>query len=70
MGEQTEDILAGDESREFGAKPPDPFESVTDTAPWVPASFDGECSSCDGAIWVGEEIRADGFGGWEGKCCG
>lgn len=49
--------------------PADPFESAEERAPWVRASFDGECSGCDGAIWVGEDIRADGSGGWEGRCC-
>lgn len=48
----------------------DPFESVTEPkGPWVRASFDSECSGCDGALWVGEDIRADGSGGWEGRCC-
>lgn len=111
MGEQTEDILAGDETRQFGRAPADvdgtearcittellvsqcgcrahrgarpapaqstdPFESATDSrpvdgpGPWFPARFDSECSGCDGALWVGEDIRADGSGGWEGRCCG
>lgn len=58
----------------------DPFESAADLesvqypgsgpGPWFPAQFDGECSSCDGALWAGEDIRADGSGGWEGRCCG
>lgn len=56
----------------------DPFESVASPAPdfgyrpgpWFPAQFDGECSGCDGALWAGEDIRADGSGGWEGRCCG
>lgn len=59
------------------ASPPagtDPFESATDEAGsgkgrWFRANFDSECSGCDGAIWEGEDIRADGFGGWEGRCC-
>lgn len=33
--------------------------------PWFPASRDGECDTCDGAIFAGDEIRADGSGGWE-----
>lgn len=64
-----------------GSPPPapastDPFESAAGPSPrsgpgpWVPAQFDGECSGCDGALWVGEDIRADGHGGWEGRCCG
>lgn len=59
------------------ASPPagtDPFESATDEAGsgkgrWFRANFDSECSGCDGAIGEGEDIRADGFGGWEGRCC-
>jgi hypothetical protein len=49
--------------------PRDPFEEAEEVAPWVPAQFDSECSGCDGALWVGDMIRADGSGGWEGKCC-
>ena len=39
--------------------------------PWFYASYDGECSGCDGAFYEGELIRADGEGGWEAQeCCG
>jgi hypothetical protein len=37
--------------------------------PWITARFDSECSGCDGALWEGDDIRADGSGGWEGRCC-
>jgi hypothetical protein len=31
----------------------------------IVASYDGECASCDGAIYAGQhEIRSDGQGGW------
>lgn len=33
--------------------------------PWFPATYDSECDACDGAVYVGDEIRADGSGGWE-----
>lgn len=47
----------------------DPFAVAVEKGPWFPARFDSECSGCDGAIWEGEDIRADGSGGWEGRCC-
>jgi len=38
--------------------------------PWFTASFDsGRCSGCGDEILVGDTIRADGQGGWEGWCC-
>ena len=43
----------------------------TDKGPWVVAVFDGACSGCGEDIGAGsDEIRADGYGGWEGRCCG
>ena len=55
---------------EAPATSPDPFESPTQTeslikGPWIPASHDSECDTCDGGIFAGDEIRADGQGGWE-----
>lgn len=42
-----------------------------DKGPWLTAGFDGACSGCGGDIAAGaDEIRADGSGGWEGRCCG
>lgn len=40
--------------------------------PWVTATFDGDCdgTSCGGRIVEGEEIRADGEGGWLCEPCG
>lgn len=38
--------------------------------PWFPARYSGgEKSCCDEPIEEAEEIRADGSGGWEGRCC-
>lgn len=46
--------------------------------PWFSASFDsgvreddfeGGCSGCGGPIYTGDEIRADGAGGWEHRGC-
>lgn len=39
--------------------------------PWVRAGYDGECDgTCGGAIMEGDEIRADGQGGWLCSDCG
>ena len=32
--------------------------------PAFPAEYDGECSGCGGPIDRGDQIRADGQGGW------
>lgn len=38
---------------------------------WFPARFPGECDGCGGAFDEGDDIRADGQGGWEAyDCCG
>lgn len=36
--------------------------------PWFMAGYGGECDSCGADYDAGDEIRADGSGGWE--CCG
>ena len=46
-----------------------PGTSSDDRPPVVAARFDGECTACDGAIFAGDEIRADGTGGWEHADC-
>lgn len=39
--------------------------------PWVRAAFDGECDgTCGGSLLEGDEIRADGEGGWLCQDCG
>ncbi len=49
---------------------PDPFDTPGDApAPWVPAAFQSECDECGSPIFEGDDIRADGSGGWEGRCC-
>lgn len=41
-----------------------------DKGPWFIAAFGGSCSGCGEDIEAGSgEIRADGDGGWEGRCC-
>lgn len=37
--------------------------------PWFVAARDGACSRCGEDIAEGDEIRADGWGCWEGRCC-
>lgn len=50
-----------------------PLENAADHAsgpgPWFIAARDGACSCCGHDIAEGDEIRADGFGSWEGRCC-
>jgi hypothetical protein len=33
------------------------------------AGYYGSCRGCGEDIEPGDEIRADGRGGWEGRCC-
>lgn len=37
--------------------------------PWFMARYAGECSACGNGFLSGDEIRADGAGGYEGRCC-
>lgn len=38
---------------------------------WFTANYSGDCSICGERFERGEEIRADGSGGWQGRdCCG
>ena len=60
------DAIPGDSIMEDGPA----TEPEADTPPWVMARYDGECSGCFGPLMEGiTEIRADGSGGWEGRCC-
>jgi hypothetical protein len=36
---------------------------------WFVAGYYGACHGCGEDIEPGDEIRADGRGGWEGRCC-
>jgi hypothetical protein len=38
--------------------------------PWFIAAYDGDCSGCGADFEDGDEIRADGEGGWLARCCG
>lgn len=44
--------------------------SKNEPGPWFTASYDGECATCDGAIFEGDTIRAGGQGGYECEDCG
>jgi hypothetical protein len=40
-------------------------------AAWFSSRYDGDCSNCSRHFDSGDEIRADGDGGWEAReCCG
>lgn len=41
-----------------------------DARPWFDARYGGRCSNCDDYIEPGDRIRADGYGGYLGQCCG
>ncbi len=46
-------------------------EGMSDPGPWFAAAYSGSCSGCGEDIEDGDEIRADGGGGWERReCCG
>ncbi|MEV4384376.1 hypothetical protein AB0J68_01405 [Micromonospora sp. NPDC049580] len=38
--------------------------------PWITASYRGTCSGCGTRTEEMDDIRADGDGGWLGRCCG
>lgn len=38
--------------------------------PWFAAGYLGNCSECDIRFEEGDQIRADGAGGWLPECCG
>lgn len=51
---------------EFFAQP-----DGADTGPWFTAAYSGDCDQCGNYFFEGDEIRADGEGGWQGReCCG
>lgn len=56
--------VAEDQSTAAATEP-----ETDDRPPVVAARFDGECTACDGDIFTGDEIRADGTGGWEHADC-
>lgn len=36
---------------------------------WFTANYDGDCSVCGEDFEQGDDIRADGSGGWQGRYC-
>lgn len=52
---------------------PGAFDGTADPdgpPPWVPARLLGKCSGCHEPIGIGDEIQADGSGGWVCRDCG
>lgn len=46
------------------------FDKEDKTGPWFVASYSGTALSCCGEeCEEGDEIRADGEGGYQGRCC-
>jgi hypothetical protein len=53
------------------ARPPVPAASGFRPGPYFTAAHPGHCAGCGEDIQPGDEIRADGEGGWERRdCCG
>lgn len=44
--------------------------SISSLGPWFEARYDGECAGCGDEFEAGEEIRADGEGGYLCGNCG
>jgi hypothetical protein len=44
--------------------------ALRDLGPWFAAQFDSECDGCGSDITAGDQIRADGEGGWLCGICG
>lgn len=53
----------------FFAQPPAPGRGP-DLGPWFTAMHESDCAGCGGEIMAGDEIRADGEGGWLCTECG
>lgn len=47
-----------------------PASLPSESGPWFAAAYDGACTYCGEDIEPGDDIRADGHGGWLGRCCG
>ena len=49
---------------------PEEFKNpAPEKGPWFGAMYDGWCSGCEDAIHEGDQIRADGQGGYECEDC-
>jgi hypothetical protein len=72
------DFLTGGRSATGTPSDADPEAFLLDDSPvqsepgrWFTSAYDGTCSVCFCDYGEGEEIRADGEGGWQGReCCG
>ncbi|MEU5549227.1 hypothetical protein ABZ738_05610 [Micromonospora sp. NPDC047793] len=45
-------------------------DSASRLGPWITAAYRGTCSGCGSRTEELDDIRADGDGGWLGRCCG
>jgi len=49
----------------------DPHPPEAKAGRWFTSRYDGDCDVCGAGLFEGDEIRADGEGGWQGReCCG
>lgn len=63
-------VEAMDDVNNTGTTEDNHSQADPEKGPWFGAMYDGECSECDGAIYEGDRIRADGLGGYECEDCG
>lgn len=49
---------------------PAPEPTPSGLGPWFAAAYPGRCSYCDTEFVAGDQIRADGEGGYKAACCG
>lgn len=52
------------------ARPAPDFAQPSGPGPWITAGYGSDCAGCGGPIGEGEQIRADGDGGWLCPECG
>lgn len=50
--------------------PGEPAPNPYGKRPQVAARYPGWCSGCGEPFGQGDQIRADGIGGWLAECCG
>lgn len=73
--EAAEAVAPGSDNPMYAKMPADQagasIASTGDRGPYFPAGYPGDCSECAADFGPGDEIRADGEGGWQGRiCCG
>lgn len=58
------ELLVTDCAHCRGHQDPPREPATAELGPWFTARFDGRCSACDNTTYEGDQIRADGFGGY------